>query len=523
MRLWKYYAALILFASCERVDVPSAPSAGEKLFHGMIELGEKLENPYKVENVTKALENLYPATKGRVEITPTDMYVRFLPRTQEQYNKVEASVTAMLDHPVDYRIVREGDYYHDPSVPEGEITWQYAVVPSNYRAPEGVEYELIDKCYISEHDPSTRAAGIDWEAVEREAYRLTGNADMLQADDVVTKASGSTPSGRITVVDPLMNEGKPFGVAEVLVVCNSFVKFSSSYTDRDGYYTMPIPFTSEPRYRLVFKNKKGFSLGFNLVLLPASISTLGKGSPEGKDACVLPSGDEWLYRRCVVNNTAYEYYTRCVENDLGITPPPQNLNIWILGGFKGSSATMLHHGVWAPPEKLKSVLGSYSDLISVFFPDITIGCPSGMEYYELYSITMHELSHTSHFENAGKEYWQEYIKYILRSFVYEGAQMYGSGSGEGAGCCEVGETWAYFLESTLFKDRYGGSLPDVGTSYWFRPQILRYLYERGTTRAEIFRALKAEVKSIEKLEDELIKLYPERETLIRQVFSRYAH
>ena len=29
----------------------------------------------------------------------------------------------LLDHPMDYEIVREGDWYHDPGVPEGEITW----------------------------------------------------------------------------------------------------------------------------------------------------------------------------------------------------------------------------------------------------------------------------------------------------------------------------------------------------------------------------------------------------------------
>lgn len=526
MKLWKYFAVLLFLASCERVDVPSKPSDEDTaVYHGMIELGEKLENPYTVENVTKAVESLYPETKGRVNIDPTDMYVRFLPRTQEEYQRIESSVTAILDHPVDYRIVREGDYYHDPAVPEGQITWQYAVVPSDYVAPAGIEYELIDQCYISEHDPLTRAcgAGVDWAAVEHEAYRITGNEDMLEAHSSPVTKAATTPSGRITVVDPLLNEGKPFGVAEILVVCNSFVKFSSSYTDRDGYYALPVSFSGEPRYRLVFKNRRGFSLGFNLVLLPASISTLGKGSPEGKDVSVLPTSDAWLYRRCAVNNAAYEYYTRCVENDLNITPPPQNLNIWILGGLKGSSTLMLHHGVWAPPEQLSAKLGTYADLLSVFFPDITIGCGNADDYSSLYSLTMHELSHSSHYVSVGNEYWQEYIKYVLRSFIYEGGDLYGSGAGEGAGRCEVGEIWAYFMDSTMFKDRYGGSLPDTGTSYWFRPQILRYLYERGMTRGEIYRALSPDVTDIKGLKEKLISLYPERETQIRQVFNRYAH
>ena len=41
------FVALI---SCERVDVPPSP---ERISHGMIELGEKLEDPYSVDNITK--------------------------------------------------------------------------------------------------------------------------------------------------------------------------------------------------------------------------------------------------------------------------------------------------------------------------------------------------------------------------------------------------------------------------------------------------------------------------------------
>ena len=63
------FVALI---SCERVDVPPSP---ERISHGMIELGEKLEDPYSVDNITKAVESLYPSKAGRVEIAPTDFVV----------------------------------------------------------------------------------------------------------------------------------------------------------------------------------------------------------------------------------------------------------------------------------------------------------------------------------------------------------------------------------------------------------------------------------------------------------------
>ena len=521
MRLLRHIILLplLLLLSCERVQVPQPPE-DDTVYHGMIQLGERLEDPYEVGNVTKAIESLYPSKAGRVGLEPTDIYVRFLPRTEEEYRRLAAAVPSMLDHPVDYRIVREGDYYHDPSVPEGDITWQYAVVPSNFTYPKGIEYEVLHKCYIFEHDDAaTRSSsGIDWQAVERESYRISGNGDMLAP---TTKAA-SAPSGRITVVDTQFNEGKPFGVAEVLVVCNSFVKFSSAYTDRDGYYAMPVSFTGSPRYRLVFKNRKGFSLGFNLVLMPASVSTLGKGEPEGMDVCVGPSDNSLLFRRCVVNNAAYEFYSRCTPKDLDILPPPEGLVIWIMSMLKGSCAIMMHQGTMVEIPLLSERYGEYMDLLSVFLPDITIGCKDyGDSYSSIYSVTVHELSHASHFVKAGEDYWKEYVRYVLESWVRKG-DAYGDGSGEGAGYCELGETWAYFMESTFYKDRYGGGLPDIGTSWWFRPQILRYLYERGLTRGQMYRALKEEVCSMDDFEEELISLYPDRESQIRQVFNRYA-
>ena len=47
--------------------------------HGMIVLGDRLEDPYSVENMSKALASLYPTKADRVVLPATDLYVRFLP------------------------------------------------------------------------------------------------------------------------------------------------------------------------------------------------------------------------------------------------------------------------------------------------------------------------------------------------------------------------------------------------------------------------------------------------------------
>ena len=488
---------------------------GRGLPHGQIVLGNRLENPYKTENITKALISLYPTKAGRVEVEPTDLYVRFLPEDQQECDALEALGIEL----VDYAIAVDGDWYHDPKVPEGEVTWQYAVVPVDFDFPD-IRYEIIDECYINRESSQTRADGIDWDAVERESYILTGNESYIS--DPQTKGSEKmAPSGRITIVDENANGGKPFGVAGVRVSCNSFVKFDRCHTDRDGYYSMTRKFSSDLRYRLVFQNEKGFAIGLNLILVPASVSTLGKAGPEGVNVTVTKESDDKLYRRCVVNNAAYDYCSRCADEDLDIALPPSDLRIWIFPGMSASSCIMMHHGAILSNDMIDSFLGPYASLIKFLLPDVTLGTSDDNDYRSIYSEVCHELAHASHFAKVGTGYWNEYIWYIIESYIKSGGMAYGDGTGVRAGYCELGEMWAYYLESKMYKDRYGGSFPSFGTSFWFYPQIFRYLDERGITASQIFSVLGPDVTDKAALEKALIEALPLKKTVISQVFSRY--
>lgn len=512
-------AAVLVLPSCDRDLLDPYDSTdfeyGTGIEHDMIMLGDRLENPYKVDNVSAALASVYP-TKARVEVETTNLYVRFLPANDAEMELL--SDLHLTDHPLDYAIAKEGDWYHDPSVSDEEITWMYAVVDKDYKFPD-VAYEIIDRCFLSENHVATRAdEGIDWEMVLRESYRLTGNGDMLVPQ---TKAEPGVPAGRITIVDNYANGGKPIGVAGVKVVCNSFVRFAVATTDIDGYYAMDKTFTTDIRYRLVFQNGKNYSLGFNLILVPASVSTLGKTTPEGVNVTVTNESDPKLFRRCVVNNAVYDYIGRCKEEDLGIAAPPSDLRIWIFPQLEASSAIMMHHGTVVENAMIASWLGVYTKVVSFFAPDITIGTNGVSSYKDLYTITSHELAHASHFAKVGKQWWNKYIAFIITSFLSSKGQTYGTGTENGAGYCEVGEMWAYYIQSKIHKDRYGGNMPSFGTSWWFYPQIFRYLDERGVPAADIYEALCPEVTDRRLLKNELESLYPGKVTVIEQVFSRY--
>lgn len=514
-------ASVLMLAACSGFGPDEGGHGGQTLkdvSHDMIVLGEQLDDPYSLKNMKEAVTKVYP-TKGReVEIKPTDVYMRFLPKNEDEYDRLVNAGLHLLDHPVDYRIVKEGDYYHDPSLDESAITWQYAVVPPGFKCPYDITSEVLDECYIPDNATGTRGGDdLDWALVERAAFEITGNSGMLEPP---TKASAA-PSGRITLVDPEHDGGNPVGLAGVMISCNTFVKFATTYTDEEGYYQFEKKFSTDVRYRIVFKNQKSFAIGMNMLLVPASMSTMGTNPSEGVDLVIDSSSDHKLFARSVVNNAAYEYWQRCNDEDDQLPQPPYQTRIWLFDGMDSSSTPMLQQGPVLEGTLLSKYLGSFKELIQTFLPDITIGLSGAESYKSIYSLTVHELAHASHFQQVGVDYWNKYISFIIESFVGSLGAMYGVGTEKDAGYCEVGEMWAYYLENMMLRKRYGDEIIVQGTSHWFSPQILMYLDERGLSASKIFAAFTKDVINVSQLRNKLTELYPGYESLINQSFDRY--
>ena len=518
------FAAALLAACCTgrgldpAVEVPAPDDARE----GMIVLGERLADPYSLENMRAALTAVYPTKGAGHLLSASHYYVRFLPKNERDYAWLESRGVVMLDHPMDYEILREGDWYHDPDIPEGQITWQYASVPRDFPFPPKIRYEILDDCYIPGEELQVKAGdGIDWEAVEREAYRLTGNEDLLEERPRTRADSPGTPQGRITIVDPDRG-GAAEGVRGVRVACNTFVKTAYAYTDDEGCYQMSEVFPSKPRYRLIYKNSAGFAIGFNLLLVPASVSSLGRGETTGLDLVVDGSSDRRLFTRCVVNNAGYDYFQRCAEGDPALKTPPSNLRIWLFQRLSASCTVMLQQGVLVDQGKVGEWLGEYAVLLKLFLPDIALGLKGHDSYASIYADTVHELAHASHFSLAGTDYWENFARFIVTSYVTSGFVTYGVGTETDHGYCEVGEMWAYYLQTVLYRERYPGKdVPAFGQGHWFHPQIFLELEEDGLDEGRIFQVLSSDVTDRQMLQKKLISYYPEHKSAINQAFAKY--
>ena len=495
-----------------------------EIAHDMIVLGERLPDPYSIEYMTKALQAVSPHG-GRTTLDPTDFYVRFLPKDDAQMQTLIDKGLELMDYPLDYRIVRHGDWYHDPSLPEEDITWQYAVVPVDFQFPKDIRYERLDDCFIADHNPSTKADGIDWDAVEQEAYRLTGNEGLLMPStkDSDAKETGQ-PKGRIAILDPDCDE-EPIGVKGVKVCCNSFVKINTCYTDEEGYYSMERSFSSKVNYRLVFQNTKGFCQGINLILIPASVSTLGSQSPTGYSIVIDSNSDRKLFCRCAVNNAGYDYWTMVKEYGKALPAPPKDLRIWNVGLVNGELPLMVHHGVLLDTyEPLSSLLGNYTPLVKMLHPDIVIFNNEAYTYAEFYALALHAFAHAGHFGQVGKEWWSHYSEYVVKSLINTTLKsIYGERGSEGYSYCEIAEDFAYYCQNVLYKKRYPDSSSVFGTGYWFAPQLLLFLDERGLGLDKLGPLFTDDVCDIETLQDKLLSYYPSFKGVINEAFTRYGN
>lgn len=100
-------------------------------------------NPYTVEIVTQAWNNIYPDyTINRMPLS--DRYVKFTPANQEEiYNLYKEPDITVWDYPLDHEVVQMGDFYNQPGKSENDLPDLYSVVNKDYDFNLGVAYEEL--------------------------------------------------------------------------------------------------------------------------------------------------------------------------------------------------------------------------------------------------------------------------------------------------------------------------------------------------------------------------------------------
>ena len=504
---------------------------------GMMVLGKQLENPYSVENMKKAYESLKSSgtlksvTTDTFKVVTNTLYIRFLPKDSSDLKTLWADTTIELfDYPMDYEIVEEGFYYHDPEIPECQPTWQYTSVPVNYQFPE-VQYEIIEECYIPEDDEEDETElkssylGDFYGQLEFEAFRITGN---LNEESTLKSSNGimakkKKPAGTIRVDNNAIKSRSSTkigleGVMKVKVRVHNFVKWDSKYTGEDGKYKMDKYYRTNIHYAVVFQNETGFTVWGNWASFACANYNMGWHSNSGYSRDIYTNSDAWLWAS--VNNAAYIYREKLCPK-FGVSKPPTYTTIWARNKSNSKwagSAPMLRHVAFTDAElNSMDIPATFSSddnswYLGGFLPDVFIY--KNTDSKTLYSIVFHELSHASHFSKVGQAYWKKYITHIVNN------RGYGKGTEIYAGYTGVGEMWGnYFGNGICIRDYFGSFSGYFDYEEdWYKPGILMRLDDNdGFTPSEIYSCLTLDVNSHMKLKSKL----KEKFTKDAQVDSRF--
>ena len=210
--------ALIIFNGCQKEgefyeENPYLAEEQDSHYNeGKMVIGEKLKNPYSVQNMHKAYNNLRTDNKlkSAVNIETTHFYVRFRPKSFQELNILTRDTTLHIyDYPLDVEIKRGGTHYHDPSIPRNQITWQYTVVPVDYTFPN-IQHQKLADLFLQEETgklEELKSGSIDyfdWLTLETEALRITGNLKEDEPNGVELKSTRWRPCGTIKVHDDIL-------------------------------------------------------------------------------------------------------------------------------------------------------------------------------------------------------------------------------------------------------------------------------------------------------------------------------
>ena len=135
--------------------------------------------------------SLQGVSAKQISIEPTHLYIKFRPHNEEELNILKRDSTLILyDHPLDFEILENSDYYHDPEVPVGQPTYQYCAIKTSKQLPDGVDAEILAELYIPDEDKiedkqkqvqalsfQRTDLGVGVDVLVDEALRITNNLD----------------------------------------------------------------------------------------------------------------------------------------------------------------------------------------------------------------------------------------------------------------------------------------------------------------------------------------------------------
>ncbi len=416
--------------SCQKDDDVFVNDSHHEISHNgkMMKLGKKLNNPYSVENMRKALKELNKNSVRTVGIDesliqPTHLYIKFMPKNEEELDVLKSdSSLCLYDYPLDYEIEEHGDYYIDPEVAQGQPTYQYVAVKVGKKLPVGVDYEILSELYILEEDDSNEEAPkmrntninyIDWVSLEDKALEITGNLDESEEASELKDDNNSRgwfkkkwrPAGVVKVWD--RPKQMYVGVEGVKVRARRWFTTHTGFTDASGYYSCDGRFRRKANYSIVWER-------YHFEIRRSWLGRAKYDGPKQKGDwnLYLDSNDQTFY--ATIFRAAHHYYYKYIK---GLRRPP--LNGWHKTQLKIRAFYEANDDVNGDYAAWRRFLGLGS-AVKIYNPQRSSD--------KIYGTVIHELAHASHWnmskstfnntETIVKESWARGVQWELTRMVY---------------------------------------------------------------------------------------------------------
>jgi len=455
-------------------DMPAVNTDGDSTELPTILVSQRT-NPYTLSNMRMAYNNLGYAA---LPVNATNLYVRFLPNSVEQLSTLDSIMDVqnleLFDTPMDYDVLQEGDYYQDPSIPDSLVTWQYAVVTTNFQAPTGITYQVLSQIHIPNDD---------YTALETEGERLASIQDSIicsnsgGGSNVARKINPSfyqecdpgyhwdatlhqcvpdnppppsppppapdvqVPAGLITVTDN--NLGTFPGVRNARLVAKRWFKIERTYTDNNGHFQFTKRFKHKVKINVKFKNSicnirgiRGVRIWQSLYVINKTIgvfsstkSTANYNFDRMSNSTSAKGNRYWVAATTI--NAIQEL--RDYGTQLGFSLPPTGLNIYITnwGIAEGIASTPLFGKRFIanfPVSFINTMLvGLVADRIPLvgpylqFFAQVArTRLDMAIDYHRgdmtrftsdfIKGTVYHESSHASQYTQAGNSWYTDFVK-----------------------------------------------------------------------------------------------------------------
>lgn len=324
-------------------------------------------------------------------------------------------------------------------------------------------------------------------------------------------------------------------VRQARIVCKRWFKVERTYTNDQGQFVSSKIFKNKTKVLLKTKNNnakiskiRGIRLWQILFPVKRRIGVFDQGAMANisflftKPASANAHDRELPYWVAVTtHNTVLEY--RQYATEFGVGQPPAKLNILLTNwGFQRAAGAA---PMWNKCSSLSSDFSTFREYIEFYIAqstyvsqvnlfgflknqmDVIIGYAAANGDYNcrmtsanIKSIAYHELGHTSHFAQAGCDYWQAYRTRVANEIALGNpdTRPYGNGTENNAGVVAVGEMWGNHCEFIFSNRQYGNGGANGGFGVGFTARM------QGTEWQNIPGGLNAYINAIENHNPNLI-------------------